>query len=211
MERKPPATGQSYFDATETLAHRVRHVFAVIRSIVARTSARRSEDVQDYAAHLDGRIEAFARAQMGLILHPTGDLELEDLLRDELVAQLAEEGAQFTLDGPAVILPVRVAEVMTLVFHELATNAIKFGALSGAGGKLDVSWSLADGPQPHVRLEWIEHGVAGVREQGEGFGLELIKRQAPYEIGGAVELEFTPEGVHCVMTFPVARGQESNP
>jgi two-component system CheB/CheR fusion protein len=201
---EPEPLGAAYYSAAEVLAHRIRHLVAVIRSIVARTAALRSEEVQDYAAHLDGRIDAFARMQTRLVLNPDAAVELEDILREEMLAQSAQEGAQYTLAGPHIVLPVRVAEVLTLAFHELATNATKFGAFAELGGMLDISWQLSEGPMPHVSLVWREQGVAHARNQGAGFGLELVTRQAPYEIGGTVDLEFTGVGLRCMMTFPVA-------
>lgn len=209
MEPKTPDRSD-HFGADEILAHRIRHIVAVIRSLVARTAARKGGELQDYAAHLDGRIAAFSRVQTSLLLHPGSALDLENILGEELLAQSASD-EQFTLSGPAVVLPERVAEVLTMAFHELATNATKFGALSHEAGKLNINWRIEGGATPRVRLLWEETGVSSPAQSCEGFGLELVTRQAPYEIGGHVVLEFTADGVRCEMIFPVEPQKEDAP
>ena len=143
------------------LQHRVRNTLAVIRSIVRRT-AEHSDSVEDYAMHLEGRIDAFARVQSGVTRDPSGSLDLAGLIADELDAAAAREGRGITLDGPEIRLRPKAAELLGLAVHELVTNAIKDGVFSPLGGRLDVRWEIAEGDR--LRLEWREsvsmpHGV----------------------------------------------------
>jgi len=193
------------------LQHRVRNTLAVVRSLVAR-SAETSNTVADFAAHLDGRIAAVARVQSVLVRNPRAGVDLEGLVRDELLAQSADE-ARLQVGGPEIILPSKAAEVLTLAIHELATNAMKFGALSQASGNLQVTWRLEGVETPPQKLEitWVETGVriAGEAPRREGFGTNLLKSRLPYELGGAAEIEFRPGGLVCQIALPFAPAGET--
>jgi two-component system CheB/CheR fusion protein len=108
------------------LQHRVRNTLGVVRSI-ARRSAETSPTVQDYAAHLDGRLNAFARTQAMVTRDPEGGIDLEFLVVEELLSYHAREGEQLRVSGPPVRFQPKAAETFALAVHELATNAIKYG------------------------------------------------------------------------------------
>ncbi len=188
------------------LQHWVRNTLAVIRSISRRTAAT-SETAEDYAMHLDGRIDAFARVQAAVTRDPTAGLDLEMLVAEGLLALGAQEGERVTgITGPEVRLKPKAAETIALVIHELATNAVKYGALSTDHGRITVEWSIArmEG-EPHLVFRWIETGVrfAGGKPQRRGFGTELIEQTLAYELEGKASLEFTPGGLHCIISLPV--------
>lgn len=195
------------------LQHRVRNILAVVRSLVAR-SAETSETVEDLADHLDGRIAAFARVQALLVRNPRAGVDLEGLVRDELLAQNADE-EKVRVSGPEITLPSKAAEVLTLAVHELATNAVKYGALSQAAGNLEIVWRLDEAGTPRQRLEfgWLETGVrvAGGAPRREGFGTNLLKRRLPYELAGNAVIEFRPGGLVCQIGFPFAPVDEAGP
>jgi two-component sensor histidine kinase len=195
------------------LQHRVRNILAVVRSVIAR-SAETSDTVEDLAAHLDGRIAALARVQATLVRNPRAGVDLEGLVRDELLAQNADED-KVRVSGPEISLPSKAAEVLTLAIHELATNAMKFGALSQASGNLEINWRLEDVETPRRRLElvWLETGVrvASGAPRREGFGTNLLKRRLPYELAGNAEVEFRPGGLVCRIGFPFAPANEPGP
>jgi two-component sensor histidine kinase len=187
------------------LQHRVRNILAVIRSLVAR-SAETSDTVEDLAAHLDGRIAALARVQAVLVRNPSAGVDLETLVRDELLAQNADED-RLHVGGPEITLPAKAAEVMTLAIHELATNAMKYGALSQASGNLEITWRVdGDGPRQQLEIAWVETGVriANQAPRREGFGTNLLKRRLPYELAGNADIEFRPGGLVCQIAFPFA-------
>ncbi|MFJ5489302.1 histidine kinase, partial [Hansschlegelia beijingensis] len=102
-------------------------------------------------------------------------------------------------------------EVVALAAHELATNALKHGALAVPDGRLDVRWRLipsSDGPL--LSMEWCERGVSfpSGPPPGSGFGRELIEQGLPYELGAATSLEFDVEGLRATIQFPLGHGDE---
>lgn len=186
------------------LQHRVRNILAVVRSIARRTGDT-SVTVEDYAAHLQGRISSLARTQNVLTRTPGSGVNLEELVGDELLAHAVQED-QVTIGGPPVRLQGKAAETLGLALHELATNAVKYGALAVQAGGLSVTWKLVpSGEVARLCLEWRETGVplAGPPER-RGFGRELIERSVPYELGATAELEFLPDGVRCVIEMPLS-------
>ena len=190
------------------LQHRVRNIFAVIRSIVRRTMEE-GRSVEDYVNHLEGRISALARTQILLTRKAGAGVDLQDLIRDELVAQAAAED-MIALDGPDVVLAPKAAEVLALAIHELATNATKYGAFSRAAGRLAVAWEVErrDG-QDWLSLDWTESGVPIVEAAPirQGFGTDLIARRIPYELGGRGRFELRPGGLSAAIEFPLVPGE----
>lgn len=197
------------------LQHRVRNVLFVIRSIARRT-ALTSETREDYAMHLDGRLGAIARAQAIAMRDPAAGVCLDELIAEELLAHAAREGEQLRLSGPLLRLRAKAAETISLALHELATNAVKFGALAGPDGRIAVTWRVepeaTDEAVPSLRLEWTESGVplatggplADDRPRRRGFGTELIERTLAYELGAEAALEFGPGGIRCTIVLPLA-------
>jgi PAS domain S-box-containing protein len=189
------------------LQHRVRNILTVTRSIISRSDDE-ERDKADYIRHLDGRIAALARTQVMLTRNAGATLDLQELIRDELLAQVASD-EQFMLDGPDVELSPKAAEVLTLAVHELATNATKYGAFSQAGGALKVSWAVDnfDG-QPWLALDWVESGIAVVdpAPRRQGFGAELVSRRVPYELKGQGRFELLPGGLYSHIKFPLTKG-----
>lgn len=115
-------------------------------------------------------------------------------------------GAVAALSGPPVMLKPQAALFMALVIHELATNAAKHGALSVAGGKVEVSWKIDGGSLPNLELLWQEHG--GPRIDGllkRGFGTELIERGIRFELQGDAKLQSVEGGLQCSIVIPADR------
>lgn len=208
---------------SQELQHGVRNMLAVVRSIARRT-AQTSETAEDYALHLDGRLDVLARAHAMLARDPGGGVRLDVLLAEELLAHTAHEGDRVCLCGPAVRLRGKAAEVFALAAHELAVNAVKYGALRTARGHLTVTWRVEAveagavepagagegrsdrGPAGGVlRLEWRETGVAppGVPPRRSGFGTEVIERTLAYELGAVASLGFGPNGACCTVVLPL--------
>ncbi|MBP1804895.1 sensor histidine kinase [Rubellimicrobium aerolatum] len=182
------------------LRHRVRGSLAMIRSVLRRSAAT-ATGKEAYLTHVEGRIDALTRVQAAVFRSPGA--ELESLLRDEM--QAAAVGAdRLRLSGPEVRLPVRAAELLGLAFHELATNALKFGALAKAEGRLAVEWTVDRGSPPRLRLSWTESG-GGRRAppRRRGFGTELLERTLPYSLEARVALDHRPEGTRCTIELPL--------
>jgi two-component system CheB/CheR fusion protein len=122
----------------------------------------------------------------------------------------AHEGAQVKrIDGPTVRLQPKAAENFALLIHELATNAVKYGALSSKTGRVEVRWRIgqADGAA-RLAFDWIETGVrvADGAPRRRGFGTELIERTIAYELGADTSLRFEPDGLRCTIALPLTDG-----
>ncbi|WP_275055978.1 sensor histidine kinase [Cereibacter azotoformans] len=112
------------------------------------------------------------------------------------------------LAGPDVLLSPTHALALGMVIHELATNAAKYGALSGEAGRVSLGWTVEDG---QVRLVWQEHdGPPVARPDHKGFGLTLIEGQVQSQLEGAVEEHFEPDGFRLTLTFPLNATRDSD-
>lgn len=188
------------------LQHRVRNILAMIGS-VARRIARGSETVSDYSAHFESIVASMARTQALLTRSPGAGVDLAQLVLDEVKAHTALDG-QLVCEGPTVLLSSKAAEVLTLTIHELATNSVKYGALSGRKGRLHLSWSAApeDGTL-WLRLVWTETGITPPeRPRREGFGTELVTRRVPFELGGRGAMAFSDDRLTATIDFPLLPG-----
>lgn len=190
------------------LQHRVRNIMVLIRSIVMRSSER-AGSVAEYADLVGGRLVTLARVQSRLTRAADAGVAISAILRDELGAQ-AERDDQFDLAGPETVLAPKAAEVLTLVVHELTTNALKHGALSVGGGRVSVRWHRIDREDgPWLNFLWTECGgpaPATDAERRRGFGSELIEGMIPYELSGRGRIELTAEGARCRLEFPLTTG-----
>ncbi|PSO30554.1 CheR family methyltransferase [Bradyrhizobium sp. MOS002] len=188
------------------LQHRVRNTLGVVRSIARRT-ADTSSTVEEFASHLDGRLNAFARTQALVTRDPEGGVDLEYLAVEELLAYNAREGEQVRVSGPPVRFQSKAAETFALAIHELATNALKYGALSRPTGRIEISWRLEQGTDPaELVFEWRERGGPPVAPPPhKGFGTELLERTLAFEFKGQTTMAFNPRGLECTITIPLSR------
>ena len=182
----------------QELNHRIKNILAVIQSLVSR-KVKKGETLADYADALRGRIQALAFAHDQAIRGDRGGL-LADLLGAEL-GPYAGDGRPIRLEGPAVALNSRAFSVMALIFHEMATNAAKYGALSRPGGHLSVNWQIADDGQ--CRIAWTEDGLEGLTPPTRsGFGSTLIEQSLPFDLGGESHIVYRPQGIAAAFTLP---------
>ncbi|MGN6377311.1 MAG: PAS domain-containing protein [Sphingomonas sp.] len=177
------------------LQHRTRNLMAVVRSIMART-LKESGSLDDFTAAIDPRLKALARVQSLLSRRESATrVTFDALLRDELSAHVdldaSGAGAQVTMSGPPdIALRSGLVQTLALALHELATNAVRHGALAHPHGRLAISWQLTEPAEGDHRLliDWRESGVPdveGERCSGDGYGRELIERALPYQLGAA--------------------------
>ncbi len=183
------------------LQHRVRNMVAIIRSVFART-ADTATSLEEAADHFRGRLDTVARHQSQFTRNPAGTIDLETLFRDELLGFGFSDGEQVTIEGPMVRLPYKTAEMIGLTIHELATNSVKFGALSGDKGQLAIAWS--SGPDAPVAIEWRESGVGVVAAapMRMGFGREYVEQALPYQLKATTSFELRPGGLLCRISLP---------
>ncbi|MBE1529452.1 PAS domain S-box-containing protein [Sphingopyxis sp. OAS728] len=189
------------------LQHRVRNVLAMVASVVNRGAT--DGTTAEFRDRLSGRIAAMARTQALLTRGAGVGVELGGLVRDELLAQAADE-SRVSIVGPEILLAPKAAEVLTLAIHELATNASKYGAVRAPSGRVDVHWSrLSRDGSEWLELVWAESGVRiePKPDRRKGFGTELVTRRVPYELRGEGELTHDPDGVRCRIAFPLNEGE----
>lgn len=185
------------------LQHRVRNIMGMIRSLANRT-ADSASSVENYRELLEGRLLALARVQALLTRQVNTGAPLHVILEAELSAQA--HAGQFELNGPQIDLSPKAVEVLTLAFHELTTNALKYGALSVRSGSVSVDWELFEkGGHTWLSVNWVENGGPRHDEPPTrvGFGSQLIKGRVPYELHGTGDLTIRPEGARCHLEFPM--------
>lgn len=184
------------------LNHRVKNILSLVKSI-ARQTGMGAQNVEDYAHTLEGRLRALAAAH---------DHSL-DITKSGLIKTLIESEANLyrdsagsekvSLEGKALSLDQRAYSVLSLVVHEMMTNAAKYGALSTSNGQLDISWHLeANG---ECRIIWQEsQGPVVVQPTSTGFGTKLIRSSFEYDLRGKVHIEHKPEGLYATFQIPAA-------
>lgn len=185
------------------LNHRVKNLFALIRALVSQSDGARP--VVDYRQVLLGRVDALARTHDLLFESQWRGADLRSLA-DTLHFFAEDGGATISIEGPSVELSARQALSVSLVLHELATNAAKYGALSTSKGQIVLEWWVAEEADRvrELRLLWHERGGPPVQApQEKGFGTELIRRAFGFELGGTADLAFEPAGVRFEASFPL--------
>ncbi|BCM17419.1 sensor histidine kinase [Mesorhizobium sp. J8] len=188
---------------TAELQHRVRNVLATVASLVRRGDT--TGTTQEFRERLSGRIAAMARTQTLLTRGAGEGVDLDSIVRDELLAQAADP-SRVSVDGPSIILMPKAAEVLTLAIHELTTNAAKYGAIGAPEGKVNVHWAhKPQEGQDWLELTWQESGVetSPGRQMRKGFGTELITRRVPFELKGSGQMQLTESGLLCRISFPL--------
>lgn len=182
----------------EELNHRVKNILAVIKSLVA-TPAGDATALAEYITSLKGRVQALSHAH-DQVIRGSGGGEIAQLLEAELSPYVAA-ASHIKLEGPRVQLDGRAYPVSALVFHELCTNAAKYGSLSVPGASLEVVWTLDE--SENLRIIWTERGGPVVNMPGsKGFGSALISRSIPFDLGGESTVVFESEGVRATIMIP---------
>jgi two-component system CheB/CheR fusion protein len=185
------------------LSHRVKNTLAVVQSFASQ-SIRGADSAETFTERFDGRLLALAKTHQ-LLVDPWKGAEVESLARDQLAPYAKGDPDRVRLEGPAVSLPADLAVPLGLVLHELATNAVKHGALSKDTGKVVFSWRLSSGSgPPGLDMEWRESGGPPVEpEPAKGFGSRLIERGLA---NAKVTRAFNPEGLICRIELPLPEG-----
>jgi two-component system CheB/CheR fusion protein len=187
----------------QELSHRVKNTLAVVQSLAMQSDGR-SRSVAAYRDAFVGRLQALARAQNLLLEAHWRGTDLKLLVEEAVAAYRADRPEVVEIVGEPVGVSVRQGLGLSLILHELGTNAAKYGALSRPEGRLHISWQVEEASERHVRLRWRErHGPAVEPPSATGFGTRLIERAAEYELEGKVELAYAPGGLSCELEFPL--------
>lgn len=193
------------------LQHRTRNIMGVVRSMADKT-ARASTDLSDFRDRFRVRLEALSRVQSLLSrLNEHDRVTFDELIETELAA-MGNGADRVRLEGPkGVRLRSSMVQTLAMALHELATNAVKYGALGPASGQLVVTWWLArdeGAEQPRLHIDWRESGVkmppSGAKPSGGGQGRELIEKALPYQLSAKTTYELGPDGVRCTISIPVS-------
>ncbi|MBB6249033.1 chemotaxis protein CheB [Rhodanobacter sp. A1T4] len=181
------------------LNHRVRNMLAVVSAMATQTL--QSANTDGSLDHFLDRLHSMARTYKLLTETDWSYMSLSELFREEL--SVIGSPNRYVLTGPPVKLLPREALALGMVVHELATNALKHGALSNDEGMVAVSWKLMESPNAAIAVRWQEKGgPTVVPATRRGFGSILIERQLAYELDGKSVLDFTPDGLIVSLDIP---------
>jgi len=177
--------------------HRAKNALAVVHAIISLT---RADNIKQFVAAVEGRIQALARAHSLLSASRWRGANIAVLIQEELAPYRTQNFDRVRISGASLSLEPSTAQALALALHELATNAAKYGALSSPSGRVEVAWELK-GAQ--LELLWTERGgpPPGPAEPG-GFGIRVIRASVESQLGGVVEFDWHHDGLGCAIAIP---------
>lgn len=187
----------------QEMKHRIKNSITRVLAI-ARQTARQADTLEGFTDSFTARLQAMAASQEMLTHSHRETAGLEELLRAELLQVFGEGFDNYSGNGPHVELGAQATQALALVFHELATNALKHADMAQAGNRLDITWSLGvyDGA---LAMDWREQGMvqdAGDQKDGGGFGTRLIHSLVTGGLSGTVERDMSDGGMHVRFKIP---------
>jgi PAS domain S-box-containing protein len=185
------------------LNHRVKNTLATVQSLAAQTF--RGENQSPAFGRFESRLVALSRTHDVLTEENWDGADLCELIGRTIIPICIEPEQRFDISGPALRLRPKVALSLSMAFHELCTNAAKYGALTDSAGRIKIGWKLGDlDSERRLRLRWEEIGGPKVEmPRHKGFGSRLLERALCRELGAQVELTFAPGGVVCEIETPL--------
>jgi PAS domain S-box-containing protein len=185
------------------LSHRVKNTLASVIS-VAQQTFRQAQSFKEARSAFEGRIQALAHTHSRLAESNWAGASLAAVIMDEVTPYRGGDGRNIRMAGPDVTLGPKSAVSMGMAFHELATNAAKYGALSTPEGSVEIDWGMVRPEDRQLRIRWIERGGPEVAPPTRsGFGRLLLERGLAHELKGKVQLDFAKEGLKCTIVFPL--------
>jgi two-component sensor histidine kinase len=186
----------------DELNHRVKNTLATVQSIAIQT-ARSNTDPASFAETFQSRIMALSHTHNLLTQSHWEGADLRAILEHETEAY---GPTRISLNGPPVSLEPAVVLSLGMIFHELATNAAKYGALHTPDGRILIDWGLADQRDRKLKLSWREIGGPKVTvPERRGFGSRLIERNIRHDLAGEIDLVYAPDGLIVELTVPLDR------
>ncbi|SFZ82458.1 Two-component sensor histidine kinase, contains HisKA and HATPase domains [Devosia enhydra] len=184
------------------LSHRVKNTLATVMSIARRT-AKSAHSVEDYETILISRLRALSDAHALVFEANWSETDLAQVM-ERTLRPFRREDRAFEIGGPHVALSPKAALTLSLVLHELATNAVRHGALSVETGSVTARWTIEeDGDRRLVHIHWQEQGGPAVEApKRAGFGTTLLERSLAHDLDGEATISFAPEGFSCHLRFP---------
>lgn len=182
----------------EELNHRIKNTYALVQAVAAQT-ARHASAPGSFLLVFGQRLAALAAANDLLFRAGTGDVPLRGVV-EGLLAAYRGEASRVDISGNPATVRADLVPRLSLVLHELTTNAVKHGALSVVAGRLSVDWMVQ--PDGGIDLLWLERGGPPVRPPTHaGFGTQLLRRGLSRDI--KVQLNYEPDGLECRITLPM--------
>ncbi|MEO8746545.1 MAG: HWE histidine kinase domain-containing protein [Rhodanobacter sp.] len=190
------------------LNHRVKNTLASVQAIAQQT-LKYSKSPEEFRKVFMERLLSLSRTHNLLAKDVWRGAQLRDLVQAELAPYQVGKRARAQIEGEALELLPKTALALSMAFHELATNAVKYGSLSAPRGRVSVTWQIQEQPGGHsLKLEWIERDGPPVSpSKRRCFGHRLITQGLPLELDCEVDLQFQPAGVECHMQIPLPDAQ----
>ncbi|GEM_PF-249601 len=185
------------------LNHRVKNSLAMVQSI-ARQTFRNAQDVAEASEKVEQRLMALAAAHDVLTRENWHSADIVELIQATATVHADDRDQRFDIKGEPCRLEPRRALALAMALHELGTNAVKYGALSGAEGRVSLQWDKHKvAGRDMIELVWQESGGPPVQSPSQrGFGSRLLEQGLKHDLGGKVELDFDPDGLRYRVLFP---------
>lgn len=193
----------------DELNHRVKNTLATVQSLATQT-ARGTHALEAFREAFEGRLVALSQAHDQLTSRYWTSADLRAIVT-AVTAPFARGQDRVAIVGEEVTVTPRFALTLAMVFHELTTNAVKYGSLSDTAGKVKVNWRVVSRPaqQPLLSIDWHEREGPPVTEpQRGGFGSRFIEASVAAELHGVARLTFDPTGLRCAIEVPLDRVAE---
>ncbi len=192
------------------LNHRVKNVLAIVQSLVqASLRQATNKPAQAMAQTLSERLRALHRAHDLLLEARWSGASLKAMVERELEPYQREGGPKILIKGQDILLPPQCTSILAMTLHELATNAVKYGALSANTGQLSVSWKTARGNR--LMFTWEERGAGVPVKRGSGFGTQLIDKGIRHNLGGETKVDFRATGLYVELNVPLEPAKDTRP
>ena len=186
------------------ITHRSKNLLAVIQAIADQTG-RTTGGIAEFHTRFMQRLQALAASHDLLVRQNWQGAALDQLVRDQLAPFAETRHGRLEVSGPEVLLSPKATEAVGLALHELATNAVKYGALSVPDGRVAVAWTLEnqDSASRELRLSWVERGGPPVTPPSrKGFGHAVFERSVAMSLNGKVSMDYAPEGLSLLLSIP---------
>lgn len=186
------------------LNHRVKNTLATVQSIASQ-SLRNADAMEEARSAMEARLLALSRAHDVLTRENWEGAGLLEIVREAMAPYRHERETRIHIEGPDIRLSPRMALAIAMALQELATNAVKYGALSNENGQVRIAWSVNDAPEKRLHLTWSEtNGPTVEIPRRRGFGTRLIERSLAQDLHGKATIDFARTGIVCTVDAPIA-------
>ena len=187
----------------DEMNHRVKNTLAIISVMVSQT-LRNADSLQQASAAIQARIHMLSGAHDRMVNAKWSQTHIVEVVKTALAPHRTGEG-RISIEGPDIAIGAKQALALTMALHELATNAGKYGALSGASGKVSIGWSVGrDGDEDVFRFSWTEtDGPPVTAPERRGFGSRMIEQALAGYFNGKAELNYPAKGLTFELTAPL--------